>query len=155
MSGKVTTNACIKYGRVNVRARIPKGDWIWPGKPTFMHNDVMDLLSFYDSFLILEITLTVCGLISVVILIDWLLLFRPVREYLTHIGISLWPAKVSKTRSNARRVLPSIRGVLCDWLIDWIAFYAVSAIFQSCQGDAGRRFTRSHPSKRPYSTADP
>nr|XP_022288633.1 beta-1,3-glucan-binding protein-like [Crassostrea virginica] len=30
MSGKVTTNACIKYGRVNVRARIPKGDWIWP-----------------------------------------------------------------------------------------------------------------------------
>ena len=51
MSGKITTNACIKYGRVNVRARIPKGDWIWPGKPTFMYNDVIDLLSFYDSFL--------------------------------------------------------------------------------------------------------
>lgn len=31
MSGKVTSHAAIKYGRVNVRARIPKGDWIWPG----------------------------------------------------------------------------------------------------------------------------
>lgn len=31
MSGKVTSHAAIKYGRVNVRARIPRGDWIWPG----------------------------------------------------------------------------------------------------------------------------
>ena len=31
MSGKLTTHAAIKYGRVNVRACIPKGDWIWPG----------------------------------------------------------------------------------------------------------------------------
>ncbi|XP_052718775.1 beta-1,3-glucan-binding protein-like [Crassostrea angulata] len=30
MSGKVTSHACVKYGRVNVRARIPKGDWLWP-----------------------------------------------------------------------------------------------------------------------------
>ncbi|XP_078332515.1 beta-1,3-glucan-binding protein-like [Crassostrea virginica] len=30
MSGKVTSHAAIKYGRVNVRARIPRGDWIWP-----------------------------------------------------------------------------------------------------------------------------
>lgn len=32
MSGKIYTNAAIKYGRVNVRARIPRGDWLWPGK---------------------------------------------------------------------------------------------------------------------------
>lgn len=32
MSGKVTSHACVKYGRVNVRARIPKGDWLWPGE---------------------------------------------------------------------------------------------------------------------------
>jgi hypothetical protein len=31
MSGKVTTNAAIRYGKVTVRAMIPKGDWIWPG----------------------------------------------------------------------------------------------------------------------------
>ncbi|KAK7115394.1 beta-1,3-glucan-binding protein-like [Littorina saxatilis] len=30
MSGKVTTFPAIKYGTVEVRARIPKGDWIWP-----------------------------------------------------------------------------------------------------------------------------
>ena len=32
MSGKVTTHAAITYGRVNVRARIPKGAFLWPGK---------------------------------------------------------------------------------------------------------------------------
>ncbi|XP_062622092.1 beta-1,3-glucan-binding protein-like [Saccostrea cucullata] len=30
MSGKVTTRAVIRYGRVNVRARVPKGAWLWP-----------------------------------------------------------------------------------------------------------------------------
>jgi hypothetical protein len=25
------TKAAIRYGKVNVRAMIPKGDWIWPG----------------------------------------------------------------------------------------------------------------------------
>ncbi|XP_061166805.1 beta-1,3-glucan-binding protein-like [Saccostrea echinata] len=30
MSGKVTSHASIRYGRVNVRARISKGDWTWP-----------------------------------------------------------------------------------------------------------------------------
>lgn len=30
MSGKVTTHAAITYGRVNVRARIPKGAFLWP-----------------------------------------------------------------------------------------------------------------------------
>ncbi|XP_061167088.1 beta-1,3-glucan-binding protein-like [Saccostrea echinata] len=30
MSGKITSHACLTYGRVNVRARIPKGDWLWP-----------------------------------------------------------------------------------------------------------------------------
>jgi len=29
-SGKVTTTDTITYGRVNVRAKIPQGDWIWP-----------------------------------------------------------------------------------------------------------------------------
>lgn len=38
MSGKLTSHAAIKYGRVNVRARIPKGDWIWPGKPTMTYR---------------------------------------------------------------------------------------------------------------------
>lgn len=32
MSGKVTTHAVITYGTVTVRAMIPKGDWLWPGK---------------------------------------------------------------------------------------------------------------------------
>lgn len=31
MSGKVTTHAAITYGRVNVRARVPKGAFLWPG----------------------------------------------------------------------------------------------------------------------------
>ncbi|XP_033727758.1 beta-1,3-glucan-binding protein-like [Pecten maximus] len=30
MSGKITTNFAMTYGRVNVRAKIPKGDWLWP-----------------------------------------------------------------------------------------------------------------------------
>ncbi|XP_061171412.1 beta-1,3-glucan-binding protein-like [Saccostrea echinata] len=30
MSGLIYTHAAIKYGRVNVRARIPRGDWLWP-----------------------------------------------------------------------------------------------------------------------------
>ncbi|CAC5391818.1 unnamed protein product [Mytilus coruscus] len=30
MSGKVTTHASIRYGTVTVRAKIPRGDWIWP-----------------------------------------------------------------------------------------------------------------------------
>ncbi|XP_021378188.1 beta-1,3-glucan-binding protein-like [Mizuhopecten yessoensis] len=30
LSGKITTNFAFTYGRVNVRAKIPKGDWIWP-----------------------------------------------------------------------------------------------------------------------------
>jgi len=30
MSGKVTTHAAMRYGRINVRAKIPRGDWLWP-----------------------------------------------------------------------------------------------------------------------------
>lgn len=30
MSGKVKSKKTIKFGRVDVRAKIPKGDWIWP-----------------------------------------------------------------------------------------------------------------------------
>ncbi|XP_052237086.1 beta-1,3-glucan-binding protein-like [Dreissena polymorpha] len=30
MSGKLKSKKTIKFGRVNVRARIPQGDWIWP-----------------------------------------------------------------------------------------------------------------------------
>ncbi|KAL3858963.1 hypothetical protein ACJMK2_009208 [Sinanodonta woodiana] len=30
MSAKITSKTTIRYGKVEVRARIPKGDWIWP-----------------------------------------------------------------------------------------------------------------------------
>jgi beta-glucanase (GH16 family) len=32
MSGKVTTlnSVRLRYGRVEVRAKLPKGDWLWP-----------------------------------------------------------------------------------------------------------------------------
>ncbi|KAK3087394.1 hypothetical protein FSP39_005385 [Pinctada imbricata] len=30
MSGRIRTHAAIRYGRVNVRAKLPLGDWIWP-----------------------------------------------------------------------------------------------------------------------------
>ncbi|KAH3775029.1 beta-1,3-glucan-binding protein-like [Dreissena polymorpha] len=30
MSGKITSKKTIRFGRVNVRARVPQGDWIWP-----------------------------------------------------------------------------------------------------------------------------
>lgn len=30
MSGKIKTKKTITYGRVDVRAKIPKGDWLWP-----------------------------------------------------------------------------------------------------------------------------
>ncbi|KAL4234516.1 hypothetical protein ACF0H5_006159 [Mactra antiquata] len=30
MSGKIKSKATIKFGKVEVRARIPRGDWIWP-----------------------------------------------------------------------------------------------------------------------------
>ncbi|XP_052085216.1 beta-1,3-glucan-binding protein-like [Mytilus californianus] len=30
MSGYITTKAAIKYGRINVRAKLPKADWTWP-----------------------------------------------------------------------------------------------------------------------------
>jgi len=30
MSGKVTSQATLKYGTVTVRAKIPQGDWLWP-----------------------------------------------------------------------------------------------------------------------------
>ena len=32
MSGKIKSKHVITYGKVTVRAKIPKGDWIWPGK---------------------------------------------------------------------------------------------------------------------------
>ncbi|XP_069106216.1 beta-1,3-glucan-binding protein-like [Argopecten irradians] len=30
MSAKIITNFAMTYGRINVRAKIPKGDWLWP-----------------------------------------------------------------------------------------------------------------------------
>merc|ERR1712244_184682 len=30
MSGKVTSQAALRYGKVTVRAKIPQGDWLWP-----------------------------------------------------------------------------------------------------------------------------
>lgn len=35
MSGKVMSIPTLRYGIVEIRARIPKGDWIWPGKIVF------------------------------------------------------------------------------------------------------------------------
>ena len=32
MSGKVKSKPVLRYGTVEVRARVPKGDWIWPGE---------------------------------------------------------------------------------------------------------------------------
>ena len=32
MSSKLTSHAHIRYGKVEVVAQLPKGDWIWPGK---------------------------------------------------------------------------------------------------------------------------
>ena len=31
MSGKIKSKANIRFGVVEVMARIPRGDWIWPG----------------------------------------------------------------------------------------------------------------------------
>jgi len=31
MSAKLNSKAHIKYGRVEVVAQLPKGDWLWPG----------------------------------------------------------------------------------------------------------------------------
>ena len=49
MSGKVTSHAAIKYGRVNVRARIPRGDWIWPGVVVVVS---MNTVNFYSIFIL-------------------------------------------------------------------------------------------------------
>ena len=35
MSGKVKSRPSLKYGYVTVRAKIPQGDWLWPGKFVF------------------------------------------------------------------------------------------------------------------------
>ena len=32
MSGKIKSKKTITFGKVEVRAKIPKGDWIWPGE---------------------------------------------------------------------------------------------------------------------------
>uniref|UniRef100_A0A2C9LB36 GH16 domain-containing protein n=2 Tax=Biomphalaria TaxID=6525 RepID=A0A2C9LB36_BIOGL len=31
MSGKIMSKPTLRYGIVEIRARIPKGDWLWPG----------------------------------------------------------------------------------------------------------------------------
>ena len=36
MSGKLKSKVDIKYGKIEVRAKIPKGDWIWPGQIMFI-----------------------------------------------------------------------------------------------------------------------
>jgi len=30
-SARITSNFAFKYGRIEVRAQVPRGDWIWPG----------------------------------------------------------------------------------------------------------------------------
>lgn len=34
MSGKLKSKSTIRFGKVEVRARIPRGEWLWPGKST-------------------------------------------------------------------------------------------------------------------------
>ena len=31
MSGRLTSKATITYGKVEIVAKLPRGDWIWPG----------------------------------------------------------------------------------------------------------------------------
>jgi len=31
MSGKLMSKTAIRYGRVEIVAKMPRGDWIWPG----------------------------------------------------------------------------------------------------------------------------
>ena len=38
MSGRIRTHAAMKYGRVNVRAKISLGDWVWPGRYDLREN---------------------------------------------------------------------------------------------------------------------
>lgn len=52
MSGKVTTHAAITYGRVNVRARVPKGAFLWPGlfyeeEKTDVKTKIFELHGFF------------------------------------------------------------------------------------------------------------
>jgi hypothetical protein len=51
-SARITSNYAFKYGRVEVRAKLPRGNWIWPGNV---------LLLFDPSFLMKEHTFRVCG----------------------------------------------------------------------------------------------
>lgn len=39
MSGYITTKAAIKYGRMNIRAKLPKADWTWPAIWTLPRNN--------------------------------------------------------------------------------------------------------------------
>jgi len=32
MSGRLMSKATIKYGMVEIVAKLPRGDWLWPGK---------------------------------------------------------------------------------------------------------------------------
>ena len=32
MSGKLRTRTGIKYGKVEIVAKMPRGDWLWPGR---------------------------------------------------------------------------------------------------------------------------
>ena len=53
MSGRIRTHAAIRYGKVTVRAKIPKGDWIWPGNGefflhTFLVRSVMSSKSLFN-----------------------------------------------------------------------------------------------------------
>ncbi|CAL1540368.1 unnamed protein product [Lymnaea stagnalis] len=46
MSGKIMSIPTLRYGIVEVRAKIPKGDWIWPGKQTTLFLDA----SIYNAY---------------------------------------------------------------------------------------------------------
>lgn len=44
-SAKLTTvdSFAFKYGRVEVKAKMPTGDWLWPGKLNYKHNYIIKL----------------------------------------------------------------------------------------------------------------
>ena len=39
MSGMIMSKATMKYGSLEIRAKMPKGDWLWPGMNTNLNLD--------------------------------------------------------------------------------------------------------------------
>jgi hypothetical protein len=46
MSGKLKSKSTITFGEVTVCARVPRGDWIWPGYQINFHITIFTELAF-------------------------------------------------------------------------------------------------------------